>query len=125
MQDAIDRYVKVKSITVSASAPWWNRTCVKKLKYKCKMFDLYERKLVSAQQYRCAVRVCRKVQKKAYARYQRLLKDKLDSTPPSDKAFWSLAKDIAGVSHERSASCPSVDELADHFAEKMCCSTTW
>ena len=38
---------------------------------------------------------------------------------PSDKAFWSLAKDIGGVTQERSASCPSVDELADHFAEKM------
>jgi hypothetical protein len=119
MQQAIDKYVKVKKMTIRLSSPWWNRTCIKKLLYKCRMFDKFEKGLVSAGIYKCAVRVCRKVQKKAFARYQSVLKEKLDSTVPSDKAFWSLAKEIAGVTQERSASCPSVDALADHFAKKM------
>jgi hypothetical protein len=37
----------------------------------------------------------------------------------SDRRFWSLTKEISGLSQQRSASCPSVDALADHFATKM------
>ena len=92
---------------------------MKKLRYKCKMFQQLEAGKISQGRYRCAARVCRKVKKKAYACYQKKLKTKLDSMSNSDKNFWSLAKDISGLSQERLASCPDVDSLADHFAEKM------
>jgi hypothetical protein len=104
---------------VKKPAPWWNYSCIKKLKCKCKVFDLLQKGLASENEYKKASQVCRKVQKKAYAAYQKVLKRRLESTPNSDKYFWSTAKDISGLSHERSSSCPDVDSLADHFAHKM------
>ena len=83
------------------------------------MFRLFLDGKVPHTQYMVAVRVCRKVQKKAYARYQGLLKNKLDNMSNSDKNFWSLVKDVSGLSQERSPSCPDVDSLVSHFADKM------
>jgi hypothetical protein len=37
----------------------------------------------------------------------------------SDSNFWSLIKELSGLSSSRSSSAPSVEDLADHFAEKM------
>ena len=68
MQAAIDKYMKVKRMTPKLPAPWWNYTCDKKLRHKCRMFKLLEEGSVGTEAYRCAVRICRKVQKKAYAR---------------------------------------------------------
>jgi hypothetical protein len=83
------------------------------------MFHLLEGGKVDYAQYLCAARVCRKVQKKAYARYQQQLKTKLSTMSNSDKNFWSVVNDVAGLSQERSAACPRVDAIVDHFADKM------
>ena len=37
----------------------------------------------------------------------------------SDKILWSIVKNVAGLSQEGSAACPSVDAIANHFADKM------
>ena len=63
-RDVIVTYVKVKMIREKLPAPWWNYTCAKKLRYKCKMFHLLEAGKVDQAQYLCAARVCRKAQKK-------------------------------------------------------------
>ena len=118
-KSVLDRCVRLKKVGAKLPAPWWNYTCAKELRYKCRMFQLLEAGKVSHEQYLMAVRVCRKVQKRAYARFQLQLRTKVGTMGNSDKNFWSLAKDLAGLSQERSSSCPSVDVLADHFADKM------
>jgi hypothetical protein len=115
----VDRYVPVKTRAVNLPAPWWNYTCARKLQYKIRVFQQLEAGVVDSSKYLMAARICRKVQKKAYACFQKKLKQKIGSMGSSDKNFWSLAKDISGLSQERHASCPSVDAIADHFAEKM------
>ena len=37
----------------------------------------------------------------------------------ADRNFWSLTKDLTGLSSSKSNAAPSVDALADHFANKM------
>ena len=37
----------------------------------------------------------------------------------SDKNFWKLAKEIAGLDVEKSGATPDTDDLAEHFAAKM------
>ena len=37
----------------------------------------------------------------------------------ADRNFWSLIKDLTGLSSNKSNAAPSADALADHFANKM------
>ena len=45
--------------------------------------------------------------------------DRLDEMNAPDSTFWSLIKELSGLSGSRSNSSPSVEDLATHFAEKM------
>jgi hypothetical protein len=115
----IQNYIKKKKVAAKLPAPWWNTLCTSKFKYKCKQFNLLERQLISKEEFDLAVKLSRKVQKIAYARYQQKLRKKLASMSKCDRNFWSLTKEISGLDRERSSAAPDVDEIADHFAEKM------
>ena len=47
------------------------------------------------------------------------VKKKLASMTNGDRNFWNLTKEIAGLDTSKGSATPSVDDLADHFAEKM------
>ena len=83
------------------------------------MFQLLEQGAVSQSRYDLAVKLCRKVQKRAFSKYQRKLKEKLASMSNSGRNFWSLAKEISGLDSVRVNAAPDADDIADHFAEKM------
>ena len=40
-QSIISKYVKVKRLSAKLPAPWWDFTCARKLKYKCKRFGMF------------------------------------------------------------------------------------
>ena len=66
-----------------------------------------------------AVKRCKRIQKKAFMEYNSKLSSRLGSMDKSDKIFWNLTKEIAGLQTNLSKSTPSPDELASHFAKKM------
>lgn len=61
----------------------------------------------------------RNFQRKAFKQHNVKMKAKLDEMSTSDSNFWSLIKELSGLTGSRSSSTPSVDDLATHFAEKM------
>ena len=73
------------------------------------------------EEYSKAVTFARKIQRKAYSRYQKEIKSKLSgmSNADIDGAFWKLAKEIGGLEADRAQSAPCAEMLAEHFAEKM------
>ena len=66
-----------------------------------------------------AVRWNKRVQRRAYKVFNRKLRDTLHEMKASDQKFWDLVKDIGGLDAVRSSTAPNVDDLADHFADKM------
>ena len=69
--------------------------------------------------YSKATKKCSIVQKKAFAQFNSKLKSKLAECKGTDKEFWRLTKEIGGLSQQRHPATPDVQDLADHFAEKM------
>ena len=94
LQRVVSKYVKVHRPQAKLPAPWWNQHCARTLRHKCKLFQLLEAGIVSYCQYTSAARTCRKVQRKAFSRFQKRLRAKLDSMSNSDKNFWSLVKEL-------------------------------
>ena len=52
-------------------------------------------------------------------KHQKQLKGKLNSMNKSDRNFWQRTKEIAGLDVQRGGATPDVDDIVDHFAEKM------
>ena len=120
----IDKHVPLVRCTKPKPAPWWTKACDKSLANKCNMFQKYKMsggslKSKSAKAFRSASKVCREIQKRAFARHQKQLKAKLQSMKKSDRNFWQLTKEIAGLDGQRGGATPDVDDIVDHFAEKM------
>ena len=76
-------------------------------------------RFVNRGKYQAAMACCRRVQRAAFRKYQKGLKVRLESMSNSDKNFWKLAKEIAGLDVEKAGATPDVDDLAEHFAAKM------
>ena len=96
--------------------PWWDYKCQNAYEWKQKTFvDRSTR----PDRYTKAVHWNKKAQKKAYRKYQAKVKKKLASMTNCDRNFWNLTKEIAGLDTSKGSATPSVDDLADHFAEKM------
>ena len=47
------------------------------------------------------------------------MKKRLDEMSTYDSNFWSLIKELSGLSSSKSNVAPSVEDLATHFADKM------
>ena len=89
------------------------------LKYKQKQFAKLQQGVISVEQYKRVFKLCKQVQRKAYARYQYKLRRDINEMSKGDRAFWSLTKELSGLDNQPSSSGPDVDKLADHFATKM------
>jgi hypothetical protein len=86
--------------------------------YKCKM-KVFKQDKCSSVKYKNASRRCSRVQKQAKKWYNLILKGKLSKMQKSEKSFWELAKEISGQPRAGSKAAPNVEELVDHFAQKM------
>jgi hypothetical protein len=71
------------------------------------------------ERYLSATYLSKLTQRRAFKEYNVKMKIRLDEMSTSDSNFWSLIKELSGLSSSRSSSAPSVEDLADHFAEKM------
>ena len=112
----IEKYVKWKVPSQPGPTPWWNHKCEDAYKWKQQAFT---NRIMDPEGYNQATKYNRKIQKKAYSAYQQKIKRKLNNLPSSDRNFWQMAKEIAGLEAPRSEAAPSPEELAVHFAEKM------
>ena len=100
----------------TSSAPWWNFDCDKSFKLKMKTFKT---RLEFPEKYLGATYLCKQTQRRAFKEYNVKMKERLDEMSTSDSNFWSLIKELSGLSSSKSNSAPSVEDLATHFAEKM------
>jgi hypothetical protein len=116
MQPIISKHVPKTTPMNSTSAPWWNYACKKSFKLKLKTFKT---RLESPEAYLSATIMSKQIQRKAFKQYNVKMKARLDEMSTSDSNFWSLIKELSGLTGSRSSSAPSVDDLATHFAEKM------
>ena len=112
----IDKYVNFKTPKRHSPSPWWNAKCEKAYKWKLKTFA---NRLTDPVKYQAAIKFNRRIQKKAFKTHQQRIKDKLNNLSSNDSNFWQLAKEIGGLTTDRSQSTPSTQKLADHFADKM------
>jgi hypothetical protein len=110
----IERYVQKKRARAPKPVPWWNKECESAFASKLRAF---EDKSNHPSKYKLSKRCCKRAQARAYAAYQAKVKVKL--TESSGRAFYSLTKEIAGIGPSHSSAAPSVEDLANHFAEKM------
>jgi hypothetical protein len=101
-----------------ANAPWWNHRdcCMKAFKHKIKAFksrfDFPERYIKTCVSSKL-------IQRRAFKEYNIKIKKQLDEMSSADRNFWSLIKDLTGLSTSKSNAAPSVEDLADRFATKM------
>ena len=102
-----DRYVKKTKTHTYGIAPWWNNACSTAFTYKQRAFM---HRFVNPSKYDSAMACCRRVQKIAFKRYQKGLKVRLESMDNSDRNFWKLAKEIAGLDVEKAGATPDVDD---------------
>jgi hypothetical protein len=116
LYEVIDKHVKWSNPRPKLPAPWWNEACQDAYIIKCKLFP---QRLERKSRYNAALNFCRTVQNGAFAKYQFDLRLHIKEMRKDDKQFWKLAKEIGGIDTVRSSSAPSVDELVDHFANKM------
>lgn len=120
--EVMDVYVKVKRRAPRRHAPWWSRACTSSLQHKLKLFARSQESGWDAPglaKYKRAVVCCKKVQRSAFASFQRKLKRDLNVMDHSDRAFWNLTKELSGLDAQPSSSAPDVDSLAESFATKM------
>ena len=71
------------------------------------------------ERYIKATAYSKKVQRKAFKSYNIRIKKRLDEMSTADRNFWTLIKDLTGLSTAKSSSAPSSEALATHFAKKM------
>ena len=71
------------------------------------------------ERYIRAITYSKNVQRKAFKSYNVQIKKRVDQMSAADGDFWTLIKDLAGLSSAKSSSAPSADALATHFAKKM------
>ena len=112
----IEKHVKSAPIKQRSRVPWWSMACVKA--YSAKQ-TAFESRAGDPDAYKRAVRRCRKVQRKAYRKWQKKIRDKILSMDQSDSSFWQLASQIGGLDVPKSNSAPSVNDIAAHFQDKM------
>ena len=114
--DTINRYVKKRRPIVGVPTPWWNKACDDAFRNK----QAARNKVgVGTEWYSSAVRRCRRVQRRAYKRFNTQLRHRLAKMSTSDKTFWSISKEIGGISSQRTAAAPDAEDLVQHFASKM------
>ena len=116
IQPIIDDYVPKSKPKKSGPAPWWNYYCGKSFKLKLKTFKKRDE---HPDRYEKACKLCKKTQRAAFKAYNVKIKKRLSEMSTADQNFWTLIKELTGLSSNKSSSAPSVDALADHFAEKM------
>ena len=73
----------------------------------------------SSTKYKNAAKRCKRNQRRAKKIYNVLVKDKLSKMQKSEKSFWELTKELSGQPRASNKAAPDVDELVDHFANKM------
>lgn len=112
----ITKHVKTRAPTKKRARPWWTPACQRVFKYKLRAFK--SRKSLPSR-FKNAVKRCKRVQKKAFKGYNSKLSSRLSSMNKSDKSFWNLTKEIAGLQTNLSKSTPRPNELVSHFAKKM------
>ena len=116
IQPVINDYVKKVVPKTYNPAPWWNWDCKKALKYKLKAFKTRDE---FPDRYISATRNAKIIQRKAFKAYNVKLKARLDGMSTADRNFWSLIKELSGLSGSKSNAAPDAEALADHFAQKM------
>ena len=79
----------------------------------------FKTRLECPEKYIGATYLCKQTQRRAFKEYNVKMKKRLDEMNTSDSNFWSLIKELSGLSSPKSNSAPSVEDLATHFAEKM------
>jgi hypothetical protein len=114
--DATKRYVKQRVPRRMKPTPWWNQRCQSAFVAKSKAFK--SRKSTPGR-YTAAKRSCKRAEAAAFKAYQLKVKLKLADSSNSSRDFWSLTKEVAGISRPQSKGAPSVEELAEHFSHKM------
>ena len=81
--------------------------------------DAFESRSLDSAGYRAAVKRCRRVNRRAFKRWQATLRVRIHEMGNSDANFWKLTKEIGGLEPSRSAAAPPVDEVAAHLQSKM------
>jgi hypothetical protein len=114
--DAIDKYVKQSAPRKPKPTPWWDRECQCAFVAKQKAF---QRRATAPGKYKTAKRSSKRAEARAFKCYQAAVRVKLGESTGSPRDFWTLTKQVAGLRRECSTAAPSVEELANHFAEKM------
>jgi hypothetical protein len=112
----IQKYVKTKPARAPKPVPWWNKECELAFASKQRAF---EDKLNRPSKYKLSKRCCKRAQVRAYAAYQAKVRAKLSESSGNSRAFYSLAKEIGGIGPSHTAAAPCVEDLANHFADKM------
>ena len=116
INDIILKYVKWKKPATPGPTPWWDKQCEMAYVHKCQCFDA---RVGAPEAYKIAIKRARRVQRRAYGKYQAKIKNKLANSGNGDTDFWQACKEIAGLDCEKGAATPDPQECADHFAEKM------
>lgn len=91
LQSITDRYVKRSVPPTRRPLPWWDVSCRKAFKQKQKAFLSRHS---HPGRYSKAKKRCSVTQKRAFAAYQKKVKDRLAECSKSDREFWNLAKEI-------------------------------
>jgi hypothetical protein len=112
----IDRYVKKTRPQRPRATPWWTAACQRTLDQKTKAFSTRQQ---HGEKFRKARDTCKRVQRRAYATYQKQLKQKLRTCVKSDREFWSITKGVGGLTRERNRAAPPPEQIAKAFAKKM------
>ena len=89
---------------------------MKAFKYKIKTF---KSRVDYPERYIKACVSSKLIQRRAFKEYNIKIKKQLEEMSSADRNFWSLIKDLTGLSTSKSNAAPSVEDLADHFATKM------
>ena len=69
--------------------------------------------------YITATSRAKQIQRKAFKAYNVKIKNRLDAMSNADRNFWSLIKELTGLSNVQSKSAPSPEALAEQFATKI------
>ena len=83
-----DQYVNKFRARTGGVAPWWTKACSSSFKFKQSAFL---HRFEDPKRYKRAKMCCRSVQKKAFKKFQKKLKVRLEDMSNSDRNFWVLA----------------------------------
>ena len=105
IQPNIRKHVPETAPMKSASAPWWNHHSKKSFKLKTKTFKTRSE---FPERYLGATHLSKQTQRKSFKECNVKIKTRLDEMSTADSNFWSLIKELSGLSSSRSSSAPSV-----------------